>query len=257
MPTVTYLGHATVLIEIDGVRVMTDPLLRPRILKVLRRVAPEPTDEQLAGVDLVLLSHAHRDHLDVGSLRMLEGTPRVVCPASAHAVVAAAGHGAEVVAEGDAVGQGAVVVEAVHAEHDGRRAPWSRDGQALGYVIRGPSGSVYFAGDTEVFAGMSTLTGIDAALLPVSGWGPRLPAGHMGPEEAVEAIGLIEPRVAIPIHWGTYERIGMRGAPGRERRARRFCAQVEELSAPVRAELLMPGSSFELPGAAGPPAPSA
>ena len=100
--------------------------------------------------------------------------------------------------------------------------PWHRDGQALGYVVRGPSGSVYFAGDTGVFDGMSEFGPVDVALLPVSGWGPRLPAGHMGPEEAAEAVGLIHPRVAIPIHWGTYERMAMRAdRPERERRARR------------------------------------
>ena len=83
-------------------------------------------------------------------------------------------------------------------------------------------------------------------MLPVSGWGPRLPAGHMGPDEAAEAVGLIEPRVAIPIHWGTYERIGDARRPGSRAAARRFCDQVAELSPGVRAELLEPGGSLEL-----------
>jgi L-ascorbate metabolism protein UlaG (beta-lactamase superfamily) len=205
----------------------------------------------------VLLSHAHHDHLDPASLRMLDGMPRIVCPAPAQPVLAGAGLGAELIAEGGTVSAGDVVVEAVHAEHDGRRMPWSRNGQALGYVVRGPSGSVYFAGDTEVHPGMADLGDIDAALLPVSGWGPRLPPGHMGPGEAAEAVSLIEPRVAIPIHWGTYERIAMRGGGDGDRRARAFCDQVAALSAPVRAELLAPGSSLELPGGAGGTAPSA
>ena len=68
----------------------------------------------------------------------------------------------------------------------------------------------------------------------------------MGPDEAVEAVGLIEPQVAIPIHWGAYERMAMRADPARARRARRFVAQVAELSPGVRAELLEPGSSLEL-----------
>jgi L-ascorbate metabolism protein UlaG (beta-lactamase superfamily) len=249
---ITYLGHASVLIEIDGVKVMTDPLLRPRVLRVLRRVVPPATREQLTGVDLVLLSHAHHDHLDPPSLRMLDGTPRVVCPEPARGGVDAAGLSGEVLAEGESLAAGGIVIEAVHAEHDGRRMPWSRDGQALGYVLRGRSGSVYFAGDTGIYDGMADLGDLDAALLPVSGWGPRLPAGHMGPDEAAAAVELIEPRVAIPIHWGAYERLAMRGGGDGDRRARRFCDQVGRLSAPVRAELLAPGTALEIPaGAAG------
>ena len=248
---ITYLGHASLLIEIDGVKLITDPLLRPRIMKVLRRVAPEATEEQLTGVDLVLLSHGHHDHLDPGSLKMLDGMPEVALPIPARAVVENAGLPTRPMAVGDSFTIGEVVVEAVHADHDGRRMPWNRDGTALGYIVRGPSGSVYFAGDTDVFAGMADFAGVDVAMLPVSGWGPRLPAGHMGPDEAAEAVGLIEPQVAIPIHWGGYERIAMRADPARARRAQRFVDQVAELSSGVRAELLEPGSSLEL-GAEGP-----
>lgn len=243
---ITYLGHASLLIEIDGVKVITDPLLRPRIMRALRRVAPEATQEQLTGVDLVLLSHAHHDHLDVGSLKMLDGMPEVALPAPARPVVESIGMPTRLMAEGESFTVGEVEVEAVHAAHDGKRMPWHRDGTAIGYVVRGPSGSVYFAGDTDVFEGMADFTGIDAALLPVSGWGPRLPAGHMGPDEAVEAVGLIEPQVAIPIHWGTYERLAMRDDPKRAYRAQRFVDQVGELSPGVRAELLEPGSSIDL-----------
>lgn len=251
---ITYLGHASVLIETDGRRIITDPLLSSRVLGVLRRVAPDVVAAQLAGIDLVLLSHAHRDHLDARSLRMLEGRPEVALPAPADSVVASVGYPTRVVAAGDRIEVGDVTVEAVHAEHDGRRMPWHRDGTALGFVIGGPSGSVYFAGDTEVFAGMAAFAGVDVAMLPVSGWGPRLPAGHMGPDEAVEAVGLLAPRVVVPIHWGTYERMGMRADPLRGSRARRFVDQVGEASPSVRAVLLEPGSSLELgelTGAAG------
>jgi len=243
---ITYLGHASLLIEIDGVKLITDPLLRPRIMRVLRRVAPAATAEQLDGIDLVLLSHAHHDHLDTRSLRMLGGTPEVALPLPARSVVESEGLPVRVLHEGESFEVGNLTIEAVHADHDGRRMPWHRDSTSLGYLIRGTSAVIYFAGDTDVFPGMSELAGIDVALLPVSGWGPRLPAGHMGPDEATEAVGLIQPRIAIPIHWGTYERLGMRADPARSRRAQRFVDQVAELSPPVRAELLEPGSSIDL-----------
>ena len=243
---ITYLGHASLLIEIDGVKVITDPLLRPRILQVLRRVAPEASREQLTGIDLVLLSHAHHDHLDVGSLKMLDGMPEVALPAPARPVVETMGLPTRLMEVGDSFEVGDVVVEAVHAAHDGRRMPWHSDATALGYIVRGPSGSIYFAGDTDVFDGMTDFSGLDAAMLPVSGWGPRLPAGHMGPDEATEAIRLIHPRVAIPIHWGAYERMAMRADPARARRAQKFVDQVAELVAAGQGGAARAGSSIDL-----------
>jgi L-ascorbate metabolism protein UlaG (beta-lactamase superfamily) len=243
---ITYLGHASVLIELDGLKVITDPLLRPRILGALRRVAPPAAAEHLAGTDLILLSHAHHDHLDTGSLRMIEGEPPVLGPAPALRLARSVGLTGEALDVGSSSRHGAVTIEAVHADHDGRRMPWSRDAQALGFVLRGPSGSVYFAGDTGVYEEMSDLGTVDAALLPVAGWGPRLPAGHMGPGEAADAVARIEPRLAIPIHWGSYERVGMRSGGARDEPARRFCDQVGERSPGVRAVLLEPGATVEV-----------
>jgi len=244
---ITYLGHASVLIGFDGFEVLTDPLLRPRIAH-LRRVAPAVAAERLAGVDLILVSHAHHDHLDTRSLRMVRGGPRVLCPAPARRAVAAAGLQPEAMAVGGHARIGAVEVEAVRADHDGRRWPHHRRGDALGFVVRSPAESVYFAGDTGWFEEIGEVGEVDVALLPVAGWGPKLGPGHLDPGEAARAAALIAPRVAIPIHWGTYERIGMdtghRAAP-----ARRFCDQLSELSPEVAAELLAPGEALDVAAA--------
>src|SRR5262249_60752921 len=78
----------------------------------------------------------------------------------------------------------------------------------LGDLIE-PSTRVYFAGDTDLFGGMQELApGLDVALLPVAGWGPRVGSGHLDPQRAAETLRLLRPRVAIPIHWGTYRRLG-------------------------------------------------
>ena len=244
---ITYLGHASVLIGFDGFEVLTDPLLRPRIAH-LRRVAPAVAAERLAGVDLILVSHAHHDHLDTRSLRMVGGGPRVLCPAPARRAVAAAGLRPEAMAVGGHARIGAVEVEAVRADHDGRRWPHHRRGDALGFVVRSPAESVYFAGDTGWFEEIGEVGEVDVALLPVAGWGPKLGPGHLDPGEAARAAALIAPRVAIPIHWGTYERIGMdtghRAAP-----ARRFCDQLSELAPEVAAELLAPGEALDVAAA--------
>jgi L-ascorbate metabolism protein UlaG (beta-lactamase superfamily) len=83
----------------------------------------------------------------------------------------------------------------------------------VGYVVRG-SHSVYFAGDTDLFDAMRAVAPLDVALLPVAGWGPRLPPGHLDPARAAEAVLLLEPSIAVPIHWGTYRRLYARPVPG-------------------------------------------
>jgi L-ascorbate metabolism protein UlaG (beta-lactamase superfamily) len=248
---ITYLGHATVLIELDGLELLTDPLLRRRVLH-LRRVVPGVTREQLANVDAVLISHAHHDHLDTRSLRMVGGTPRALCPEPARRAVAGAGLTPEVMGVGGYARVGGVEIEAVRAEHDGRRFPQDRRSDAIGFFLRGAGGSVYFAGDTGWFEEIGEVGEVDVALLPVAGWGPRLGPGHLDPEEAARAAARIEPRVAIPIHWGTYERLAMTMTGHRSDPARRFCDQLAELAPGVSAELLEPGESLEID-----PAPSA
>jgi L-ascorbate metabolism protein UlaG (beta-lactamase superfamily) len=106
---------------------------------------------------------------------------------------------------GEVLHLGGVDVEAVEALHSGFRPPLGPTAPALGYVLRGTK-TVYFAGDTDLFDGMTELAGqIDLALIPVWGWGPTLGRGlHLDPLRAAEALRLIRPRAAVPIHWGTY-----------------------------------------------------
>lgn len=241
----TYVGHACVLIEIDGLRVLTDPLTRRRVGH-LCRVAPPVEPASVTGIDLVLISHAHRDHLDVPSLRSLAGGPRVLCPTAASGPVAAAGHRPHELEPGAMIEHGPLRIEATPAEHDGRRSPLSRDSGALGFVIAGSAGSVYFAGDTGRFDGMAGIGPVDTALLPVAGWGPRVGAGHLDPVEAARAAAVIRPRTAIPIHWGTYSRMLMRAVEPVDRPAREFEAALAGLRPEIRALVIAPGGSAEL-----------
>ena len=75
----TYIGHATVLIEVDGVRILTDPVLGPR-LGPLRRLGPTPDPAGLGAIDAVLISHSHPDHFHGASLRAIPGRPLIVVP---------------------------------------------------------------------------------------------------------------------------------------------------------------------------------
>lgn len=244
---ITWVGHATTLIELDGAVLLTDPLLRPRIGHV-RRIVPEPPG--LPELDAILISHAHRDHLDVPSLRRLPSSVPVLAPPAVAAVLRRAGRPITEIAPGDRRTVGAVEVLAVPARHDGRRAPVGPPRAALGFVVTG-SASVYFAGDTDLFPGMHELGGdLDLALLPVWGWGPKLGPGHLDPERAAHAAALLRPRAAIPVHWGTYASPGVWWRDDPELPAREFARHAARHAPGVAVTVLSPGSSAPLRPAA-------
>jgi L-ascorbate metabolism protein UlaG (beta-lactamase superfamily) len=200
---VVFVGHASTVVAMDGTRLLTDPLLRTRVAH-LRRAGPV-SPLATRGIDAVLISHLHYDHLDVPSLQRLGRDVPLVVPRGSGAFVRRK-TGAKQVLElsvGDELSIGAVSVVATPAEHDSQRLPFGVSAEPLGFVVRG-SRSVYFAGDTDLFDGMRELGPVDLALVPIWGWGPALGAGHLDPEGAARALALLRPTVAVPIHWGTY-----------------------------------------------------
>jgi L-ascorbate metabolism protein UlaG (beta-lactamase superfamily) len=244
---VTWLGHSTVVLDLDGTRLLTDPVLRPRLFHLRRTVAP-PERDALANVDAVLVSHLHYDHLDLASLRRLGQSP-IVVPAGGGRLLR--GRGLDRVVEieiGDEVQVGPLTVRATYAEHDGARSPLGASAPAVGFVVSGPH-SVYFAGDTDLFDGMDALaTTLDVALLPIAGWGPRLPAGHLDPRRAAEALVRLRPTIAVPIHWGTYRRIGLSRDPAVLREpAEAFSRFARELAPAVDVRVLPVGGTLTLP----------
>jgi L-ascorbate metabolism protein UlaG (beta-lactamase superfamily) len=246
-----YVGHATLLVELAGARLLTDPLLGAGIWHVRRHV-PRPRLEELTGLDAVLISHAHRDHLDVASLRRVARSCPVIAPRGCTRLLRRGGAKEIVTVQcGDRVRVGDVDVEAVPARHDGRRNPGGSPAEALGYVLRGAT-SVYFAGDTDLFEEMAMLAGdIDVAALPIWGWGARLPPGHLDPERAARAAALIRPDVAVPIHWGTLRAIGARRGLDAAAPARAFVAAVARRAPETAVRVLAPGQRMAL-GPGGP-----
>ena len=244
----SWLGHSTVLVELDGVRLLTDPVLSSRVGPIVRVGPPAPAAADLGIVDCVLLSHLHADHADLRTLRAVRRSGPIIAPAAAGTWLTNRGVSpvSEVTA-GDEVAVGPVAVVAVPAEHDGRRWPLGPAPAPIGFLLRG-SRSVYFAGDTDVCDGMRELRGsVDVALLPVWGWGRGVGAGHLDPDRAATAVALLEPAVVIPIHWGTFAlpRI-VRPATDLIRPAREFARLVASRSPGVEVDLLAPGGSIEL-----------
>ncbi|HTT96214.1 MAG TPA: MBL fold metallo-hydrolase [Solirubrobacterales bacterium] len=243
---IVYVGHATVLIELDGVRLLTDPVLGSW-LGPLRRHGAAPPAAVTAGLDAVLISHLHRDHLDRRSLRRLAPEVPLVVPAGTGAFFARHVTGEVVeLAPGQSHRIGAVEVTATAATHEiGRRGIAAAP---VGYLVAGGR-RVYFAGDTDLFAGMADFArGLDLALLPVWGWGPTLGLGHMNPERAARAAAALAPRLAVPIHWGTFYPAGLarlRPLPLSEP-PREFAARLRDLAPQVTAKILQPGAALSM-----------
>ena len=256
MNAIQYVGHATCVLDLDGTRVITDPILRRRLAH-LRRVAP--LDRSRArDVDLVVVSHAHLDHLDIPSLRRLGRDVPIVIPRGAGGVVTRRGfRNVTEVEPGEVVEVGAVTVRVTEAVHDGGRPPFRVSSVAVGYVLRTASTSVYFAGDTDLFDGMDGLEpGLDVALIPIWGWGLDLGRGlHLGPQPAAEAVRRLQPRIAIPIHWGTLlpAHRGLLSLPATLRDpAPEFAAAVASVAPAVDVRILQPGEALVLEGPADP-----
>ncbi|WP_445528044.1 MBL fold metallo-hydrolase [Streptomyces cyslabdanicus] len=252
---ITWWGHATCTVEDSGVRVLTDPLFARRLAH-LRRRRGAPPPPAACQADVALVSHLHADHLHVPSLARLEPGTRLLVPRGALGAVAGLRRLDHLriteVTPGDRVEVGGVVVRAVPARHDGRRLPVGRHrSPALGYVVEGEA-RTYFAGDTGLFETMAEEVGpVDAALLPVGGWGPYLGAGHLDAGRAAQALARLAPGSAVPVHYGTYWPIGMDAvrphefhAPGDE-----FARLAAERAPAVAVHRLGHGESVRLEGA--------
>ncbi len=233
---VTWLGHASVLIESGGARLLTDPVLSERVMHLRRHANPVDLPDH---VDAVLISHLHHDHADIPTLRRLPAGTRVIAPRGATGALRGRGAAAELhalqieeVEVGDVVVAAGVEVRVVHASHPVKRLPWGPQTPALGFVVD----EIYFPGDTDLFDEMASLAPLAAALLPVWGWGPTLGPGHLDPQEAARTLPLLRPKVAVPIHWGTLLPYGLERSHGRllHEPVQEFCRHAERIAPEVR-----------------------
>lgn len=248
MARIEYVGHATVFVDLDGVRLLTDPLLRNRVAH-LRRSTPVSARTR-RGLDAVLISHGHYDHLDLPSLERLGKKLPVVVPKGLGGLLRRRRFEAVLeVEEGDTLALGELEIRAVPAEHDGSRGPLGASAEPIGYVVAGTK-SVYFAGDTDLFDAMEAIGPVDVGLVPIWGWGPDLGGGgHLDPVRAAQATARIRPGLVVPIHWGTYFPIHL-GLTGRPRFVDlpplEFLAAMKEAAPEIEVAVLAPGESREL-----------
>jgi L-ascorbate metabolism protein UlaG (beta-lactamase superfamily) len=244
---VTWVGHATTVVELDDVRLITDPLLRRRI-GVLRWHGPPPASSITTDLDALLISHLHHDHADVPSLRKIDRDVQAFGPAGAGEFLEGLGFRAvSELSPGDSNAIGSITLTAVEADHP-NKGRFERGGEAIGFLLSG-SRRIYFAGDTDLFDGMNGLgSDLDLALLPIWGWGPNIGVGHLDPERAARAAALLSPRMVVPIHWGTLYPLGLaRLRPGPlHSPPEEFSAAMQVLAPQVEARVLAPGDALSL-----------
>jgi len=250
---VRWLGHASVVLDIDGVRILTDPLLR-RHAHLLRRRGGEPAREHWQDPAAVLVSHLHHDHAEIASLVRVPRAPVLAAPANArwlrsHRVPSAVG-----VPEGVwwPVPGTDVRIMAVPAVHGHRPMP-HRPNAACGFLVATPTWRAWFAGDTAPYPAMADLPAlaggpIDLALVPVGGWGPRLSGGHMDPTQAARVCAAVGARTAVPVHWGTLHSPLSRSLPPgwMDLAGPAFAVAVAREASGCTARVLQPGGAIVL-----------
>ena len=163
MLRITYVGHASILIELDGVRLLTDPLLRGRVLHLRRstRLAQDFTRQEISAV---LISHTHQDHFDLPSLERLGKDTHIILPKETGRRLEKRGfRNIQECAIGEEIELGPLTVQATYAKH--RKSRLARDAcqECFGYLVRGTH-KVYFAGDTDLFEEMDQI-GEEARLI--------------------------------------------------------------------------------------------
>jgi L-ascorbate metabolism protein UlaG (beta-lactamase superfamily) len=217
---VTWLGHSTVLIEIDGHRVLTDPVwgsrASPSRLLGPKRFQPVPVALQaLPPIDLVVVSHDHYDHLDYPTVRELaKRNVPFVTSLGVGAHLEAWGVPAERIIELDwwethSLRSAELTVTAAPSQHFSGRSLHDRNATLWSsMVIRTPRHSVFFSGDTGLtpqFAMIRERLGpFDLTMLEVGGHHPAWGDIHLGPENALKALALLGNGPFLPIHWGTF-----------------------------------------------------
>ncbi len=218
-PAVTWIGHATFYVRLDGAGFLTDPIYSERASPLAfagprRLVPPGVPLPALPRVDFALLSHDHYDHADLPTIRELagRGVPFVV-PSGLAALVTSAG--GRVVAElgwWQTVEVAGLRVTCVPARHFSGRGLRDRNRTLwCGFVVSGRKRRVYHAGDSALFAGFAEvrrrLGPLDVALLPIGAYEPRamMHPIHLNPEEAARAAADVDARLTVGMHWGTFD----------------------------------------------------
>jgi L-ascorbate metabolism protein UlaG (beta-lactamase superfamily) len=254
---VTYIGHATLLLEIGGKRILTDPNFDPALARVLRRVAPPGVAiDKLPDLDAVLVTHAHADHLSFTSLAALPQTIPILAPGPIQQWLRAEGYKqAEAIEPGDALKLGNLTIHGTTAEHRGTRYGFDHWRSAANmYLLEAPDMACFFAGDTGLTETTHRMVEtilhpagrqLDLALLPIGHapwWKPRFRRGHLSSDDALTLFERLGARYLIPYHWGTFHHF----SAGPFDAIDQLRARLEQHPRREDVKVLEPGTTFAL-----------
>ena len=214
--TISWIGHSTFLINLEGTMILTDPVFSEKIgISVLglttvglpRFVPPALSIRELPPIDLILVSHAHMDHYDIPSLRKLpRGLPTILARDTTEFVDGIGFSQLQELDWGQTAEVEGVRIEAVPAKHWGRRFPWDHDRGYDGFLLTKHKRRLLFGGDTAYTERLpAALNGhpLDVAILPIGGYNPYI-ANHASPEQAWDLYHEMRARYLIPMHWRTF-----------------------------------------------------
>jgi L-ascorbate metabolism protein UlaG (beta-lactamase superfamily) len=256
----TWLGHASWLVQLDGVSLLIDPALGPTLFGgTPRNVAPGLGIADLPHIDSQLVSHSHYDHLDVPTLTAVKAP--VIAGLRLERLFRRIGLPCTELGWWETANLREVRVTFVPAQHWSRRGPF--DGNRTlwgGFVIQGGGATIYHSGDTAWFEGFSEIgrrfPGLDAALLPIGAYDPAwfMERQHMNPEQALRAFEALGARTFLAMHWGTFK---LTDEPLDEPPARLEAERVRLGLPAERVRVLAVGETIELGGPASVPPPRA
>ena len=216
---VTWFGHSTTLVEIDGHRILTDPVWSNRVspftwIGPTRFFAPLIALKDLPPIDAVVVSHDHYDHLDYPTIvALIKTNAKFVVPLGVGADLEYWGVPVDRIVELDWWQQtsiGNLHITATPARHASGRTLWDKDGTLwAGYAIKGTSHSVFYSGDTGLFPALndigSKLGPFDIAMIEVGQYNQSWPDWHSGPEQAVNASVRVRAATMLPVHWALFQ----------------------------------------------------
>jgi L-ascorbate metabolism protein UlaG (beta-lactamase superfamily) len=254
--TLAWLGHSTVLVDFYGIRILTDPALANHVgisyglgtIGPKRFVAPALTPTQLPPIDVLLLSHAHMDHMDLPSLRLLANAPATVTARATCDLVA--GTGLNHITElgwGDRMtcrtDRGDLQIEAFEVKHWGQRWPSELPRGYNGYILRREGRAILFGGDTALtptFGDIRSRGPFEVGIVPIGAYRPWI-RNHCTPEEALSMANAARAKYIVPVHHQTFR---LSEEPRNEPIERLTAALAAE---PERLALRQIGETFEVP----------
>jgi L-ascorbate metabolism protein UlaG (beta-lactamase superfamily) len=255
---ITYIGHATLLIEVAGVRILTDPNFDEALGRFLPRVSrPGVPIDALGKLDAMLLTHAHADHLSFASLDALPRDIPLFAPPAVERWLRKRGYEhAEALPPGSNLTVGAVRIHAASAKHMGARYAVDRWRSAANmYLLDTGSLTCFFAGDTALTPDSDRMVhdalteqgrALDIAMLPIGHapwWKPGFRSGHLSSDDALELFVRLGARFMIPYHWGTFQHLTSGPYQAIERLKGLLGAHVRR----DHVKIIEPGQAFDLP----------